>query len=150
MLPALTDAGTLHGHMDRDRKNSTSDINAPSSLHKPRYLQFLNDLPCSPRPELLWMQSGHEKRSKIWFVAHFSPEQKHTTSIPIPPAPWFGRGWAKGRGGVNHLSFQVINSTRVATLNELAKLKMSILHTCTEKKVLLLHMAHGFYTKILF
>lgn len=32
-------------------------------------------------------------------------------------------------------------------LNELARLKMSILHTCTEKKVLLPYMADGFYTK---
>lgn len=99
---------------------------------------------------MLWMQSGHEKRRKIWFVAHFSPEQKHITSIPIPPAPWFGRRWAKRRGVVNPLSFQVKSSTRAAILNELARLEMSILQICTEKKVLLLYTTHGCYTKTLF
>lgn len=79
----------------------------------------------------------------------FSRAETHHLLSQFLQPHWLRRGWAKGKGVSNHLSFQVINSTRVATLNELAKLKMSILHTCTEKKVLLLYMAHGFYTKTL-
>lgn len=150
MLPTLTDAETLHGHMHKDRKTpSVTSIPKAASIN-PDIYGFSITSHAVPRPELIWMQSGHEKMSKIWFAAHFSTEKKHTISIPIPAASWFGRGWAKGRGVVNHLFFQVINSTRVAILHELAKLKMSILHTCTEKKVLLLYMVHGLYTKTLF
>lgn len=122
------------GHMHRDRKLHQS------SLHKPGIYSFPVTSHTVPGQNCYGCNQG--MRSKIWFVAHFSPEQNHTTSVPVPP--WFGRGWAKRRGVVN-----LVPPARVAILNELARLKMSILHTCTEKKVLLLCMAHGFYTKTL-
>lgn len=54
----------------------------------------------------------------------------------FPVAIWLGRRWTKRRGVGNPCSSRVINSRRVANLNELARLEISILQTCTEKKVM--------------
>lgn len=62
----------------------------------------------------------------------------HRTSIPVPPAPWFGRRWAKRRGVGDLCSSQVTDSTRFAIFNDLARMEITILWICTEKKVLLL------------
>lgn len=87
--------------------------------------------------QLLWKCYG-PVGSTMYVCTAGSHRVSHRTSISVPPAPWFARRWAKRRGVGDLCSSHITDSTRVASLNELARLEISILQACTEKKVLLL------------